>query len=281
MEILTEQKIFSMFPPRNENSHKGDFGRAALVCGSYSMAGAAMFAARACVLCGAGLTNVICPDEIYPILAASLPEPIFTPIKNDLSPLKEAVKSADAVAVGCGLSKSHRANLMLCKTLESAKSPIVIDADGINLLTRNIELLKETPAQKILTPHVGEMSRLCGKSAGYISAHREQTAADFAKEYKVILVLKGHNTVIASPEGEIFINPTGNAGMATGGSGDVLCGMIVSLLAQGLSPIDSACSGVYLHGICGDLSSQKYSQHSTTPSSIIEQIPEIFLKIEG
>lgn len=279
MEALTKEKIFSLFPPRQADTHKGDYGKAVLVCGSYGMAGAATLAAKGSLLCGAGLTHVVCPDSIYPILATALPEPVFTPIAEDLTPLSRAVRSASAVGIGCGLSRGILPAKMLSKTVEACKVPLVIDADGINLLAENIDLLERCRAPVILTPHAGEMARLCGISVEEVRQDRERTAAEFAKKYGVTVVLKGHRTLVATPD-KVYQNPTGNAGMATGGSGDVLCGMTVSLLAQGLKVEDAACAAVYLHGLCGDAAAKVLSQHSLTPSAMLSFLPQIFLEIE-
>lgn len=279
-EVLSKELVFSFFEKRREDAHKGDFGKAALVCGSFGMAGAAVLSARACVICGAGLTNVVCDKDIYPIIASHIAEPIFTLVENDITPVIQGVQSADAVGIGCGLGKSDKAKDKLLAVLENSNCPIVIDADGINLLSTNIDLLKKAKSPIVLTPHVMEMSRLSGLSVDFINKNRESVAIDFAKEHNVCVVLKGKNTVIAFGD-KVYINPTGNSGMATGGSGDVLTGMIVSFLAQGMSLEKGVLSAVYLHGLCGDIGAKALSEHCLTPSAMMDFLPQIFLEIEG
>ena len=162
-----------------------------------------------------------------------------------------------------------------------AVSPIVIDADGINLLSCNIDILKRAKTPIILTPHPAEMSRICGKSVSEINANRVIVAADFAKKHGVYLVLKGNETVIAAPDGRVNINPTGNAGMATGGSGDVLSGIIAGLLAYNTDVFDAVTKAVYIHGLAGDISAEKLSQTSVLPSDIIKELPCVFKTLEG
>ena len=184
----------------------------------------------------------------------------------------KALENADAVLVGCGL-KDTEDTLEITKTvLKTATVPTVVDADGINAVSRSIDILRECNAPVIITPHPGEMSRLCGISVKEVETDRIGCAVSFAKKYGCTVVLKGANTVIASADGEVFFNTTGNAGMATGGSGDVLSGILVSLLAQGMEPLAAAKAAVYLHGLAGDKAAEKRSQHAMLPSDIIEQL---------
>ena len=274
----------------SKDIHKGCLGRALLICGSLGMAGAAELSARAAVRCGAGLVEVACPKSIYVPLASRLAEPIFDPLPETeegtllasaFETLRPRLTGAGACLIGCGLRKSIHTAELVYKVLEHADCPVVIDADGINSICGNIHILKSASAPVILTPHPGEMARLLNTDAEEVQASRLHCARDFAKAYKVILILKGANTVIALPSGKAFINRTGNPGMAKGGSGDVLAGMLASFLAQGLAPETAAVTAVYLHGLAGDKAAALHSEHAMTPGDIIAALPAIFLAWEA
>lgn len=285
MRELKTNEMFRLLKKRKIDSNKGDFGRCVLICGSYSMAGAAAICAGACVHSGVGIAHVICPDSIYPIVSSAVPEAVFTPVDDDISKTDEqrivdALDNADCVVFGCGVGISDYSEKMLRIIVENAKVPVIIDADGINLLARRIELISKIKAPIILTPHPGEMSRLCSASIADIQGDREAVARDFAMKNSLTLVLKGSGTVIASGCGDTFINRTGNPGMACAGSGDMLCGIMAALICQHLDVLDAACMAVHIHGMCGDLSAERYSQIFTTPSTMIEMLPDIFKQIE-
>ena len=269
-----------VFKKRRRNSHKGTYGTALNICGSYGMAGAAILSARAALRSGVGILKAVIPESIYEAFTACAPECVCVPVKQgeNGSPdsgdknIYKALENADAVLVGCGL-KDTEDTLEITKTvLKTATVPAVIDADGINAVSRSIDILRECNAPVIITPHPGEMSRLCGISVKEVESDRIGCAVSFAKKYGCTVVLKGANTVIASADGEVFFNTTGNAGMATGGSGDVLSGILGSLLAQGMEPLAAAKAAVYLHGLAGDKAAEKRSQHAMLPSDIIEQL---------
>lgn len=266
-------------PKRRHNSHKGTFGTALLLCGSYGMAGAAMLSAKAALRSGVGIVKSVVNESIYPMLTVSVPEAVCVPVKdseNKTLPcdidIDKLTQDSDALLFGCGVGQSEDISKLLEKIIENSNIPCVIDADGINTLSHSIELLRKSKAPVILTPHPKEMSRLCGLSVSEVEADRLGIASSFAREYGCIVVLKGADTVIAEPDGSVTVNTNGNAGMATGGSGDVLAGIIVSLLAQGLCPAESAKSAVYLHGDAGDKAAQKRSQRSMIASDIIEEL---------
>jgi len=251
-----------------------------MLCGSYGMAGAAILAAKAALRSGLGIAKCVVCEGIYSAFTASLPEAVCVPVKQtengvlksdaiDFSALSEKCK---AVLFGCGAGKGGDVEIILKKVLTENDLPAVIDADGINALTRSIELLGESKAPVIITPHPGEMARLCGISVDEVEKNRVKVARNFATENKSVVVLKGANTIIATPDGDIFFNMTGNAGMATGGSGDVLSGIIVSLLAQGFSAVDAAKAAVYLHGEAGDKAAAKRGERQMIPSDIIEEL---------
>ena len=263
----------SEFKKRLKNSHKGDFGSALLIVGSYGMAGAAILALKGALRSGLGIAKCVTLKSIYTAVTSSVPEAVCIPIKN-LSKLKlnSALEKCSALLFGCGIGQSKRAEKLLKKIIKKSCVPIVLDADGINILSKRIELLKKSKVPVIITPHSGEMARLCGTTAQKIEENRVEYAKNFALNYGCTVVLKGANTVIATKNGEVSINTNGNAGMATGGSGDVLAGIIVSLLAQGFSPESAAEAAVFLHGEAGDKAAAKRGMQSMLPSDIIDEL---------
>ena len=284
-ELLTEADIRDKLPLRRRSANKGSFGRVACVCGSRAMSGAAYMAAMGALRCGAGIVTLGVPRGIQPILAGKLTEAMVTPLAETpagslsmsaWAPLAELTGRATAVALGCGLTQTPETARLVRDLVGAARCPTVLDADGINAVAGHMNVLRETSAPLILTPHPGEMARLTGKSIPEIQRERIRTAADFAAEYGVVLVLKGAGTVIASPEGKICVNPTGNPGMARGGSGDILAGMIAGFAAQGIAPFDAACCGVYIHGAAGDRCAECLSEYGMLPTDMLLEIPQIF-----
>ncbi|MBQ3548016.1 MAG: NAD(P)H-hydrate dehydratase [Clostridia bacterium] len=266
-------------PERPQNSHKGTFGTALLICGSYGMAGAAILATRACLKSGVGIAKCLVPKSIYPILTTAVPEAVCLPmaetLKGSLSSfinIKTALLKTDAVLFGCGLSNSKHTLRLLSKLIKNCKSPMVIDADGINALAKRIDLLKKANASVILTPHPAEMARLLKTDVKTVEQNRIKTAINFSKTYNCVLVLKGANTLVAEPTGKVYINTFGNSGMATGGSGDVLSGIMVSLLAQGLRPAEAAKTAVYLHSFSADEAVKTTGEAGLLPSDMIEAL---------
>lgn len=285
--IITDEQIASaLLPVRSKLSHKGSHGHILSICGSQNMPGAAVFAARAAVNSGCGLLTMAFPNTAYSPIAANVPNALMLPLcsnnkgrlsREALSELHEAISKVDVVMLGCGLGVDEDICAIIEDILLTVDLPLIIDADGINAISLNKNILKKAKSQNIiLTPHPGEMSRLTGKSIGAIQADRIAIARSFAKEYSVTLLLKGHNTVIADKNGEIYINPTGNSGMARGGSGDVLTGIISAFAAQGLSCFEGAVLGAYVHGMAGDIATEKYSCYSAEPFKIIEALPSSF-----
>lgn len=274
---LTNEK--PNFKPREHNSHKGNFGTGLLICGSYGMAGAAILSAKAALRSGIGIAKCVVCDKIYPILSSGVPEAVCIPVKQNKKGtlsrkinIEKLLTKTSAVLIGCGIGKNTVTEIILNKLLTKCEVPIVIDADGINSLCNNIELLKKAKASVILTPHPAEMARLCGVCVEEIEANRISYAKNFAKEYGCSLILKGANTIIAEPSGEITFNTNGNPGMATAGSGDVLAGIIVSLLSQGFSPEFSAKAAVFLHGEAGDKAAKLKGERAMIASDIIEML---------
>lgn len=275
-------------PPRDPEGNKGDFGRLLCICGSEGMAGAAVMSTRAAVRCGAGLVELALPRSIYPVAAAQLCEPVFClletspdgePVPAARAALGKSIGKASAILIGCGLGKSAAAFDEVARVLRESLVPVVLDADGINLAAEHIDILKTARAPLILTPHPGEMARLLRTDASDVQARRSELALNFARMHGVILVLKGAGTLIASPNGDLVRNSTGNPGMAKGGSGDVLAGMIASFTAQGMEPFEAAVNGVYLHGLAGDCCAERLSRSAMLPTDLIEELPGLFLKI--
>lgn len=276
-------------PPRHKNSHKGTFGTAVIICGSYGMAGAAVLAARAALRSGLGIAKIILPDKIYDIVARQVPEAVFVPLKtsgegtlcaDEIGEICEHIKNADALLYGCGCGISGD-NAEILKTLiKSVKCPFIIDADGINLLSQNIDIIMQTEADIILTPHPGEMSRLTGKSIAEIESNRVNTARCFTDKYGATTVLKGAETLVATPSAT-YINTCGNPGMATGGSGDTLSGILAAFLAREKDIDFAVTAAVWVHSAAGDMAAKRLSQTSMLPSDMIDELPCLFKKLEG
>ncbi len=281
---ITYDMVKAHFTPRKADSHKGTYGHLLCVAGSDGMAGAAQLCAEAALRCGVGLVTVALPRNIYPILSATLPEAVCLPLDGADAAAQLAVrirqKKANAVVLGCGLGQSSAVQDMVWDVLSHGDTPLVLDADGINTVSLHIDRLKTIQRPLVLTPHPAEMARLAGTTVEHVQAHRAAVARSFAEEYGVTLVLKGHETIVASPHRALLINQTGNPGMATGGSGDVLAGMIGALLAQGFDTWAAAMCGVYLHGAAGDRAAARLSQHAMLPRDIIDEFGGLFLDLE-
>lgn len=278
----TERDIAQM-PNRPAESHKGTFGKVLCVCGSDGMCGAAYFAAKACYRMGAGLVRILTVEKNLPILQTLIPEAIVTVYDPTCPSIAlEMIEWADVLIVGCGLGISAQSRGLLSDLLRiRGDKPTVLDADALNLLSRNPSLMKYTKGA-ILTPHVGEMSRLTSLSCEKISENTAKIAHDFANKHKLICVLKSHRTVVSDGSELVYRNVSGNSGMATGGSGDVLAGMIGGILAQShngeLTTMDAACLGVYLHGLCGDAAAAKLTEYSVMASDLLDAIPKVLKK---
>ena len=271
---------------RPDDAHKGTIGTLLSVCGCYGMAGAALLSSMAALRCGVGLLKCALPKRIYPIAAGRVLESVYLPL-NETDDGKIAAdnadfllrQSADALLVGCGLSLCEDTRALVKRLLLSCEKPMVLDADALNAIADEPQLLRLAKALVIITPHPAEMARLCGTTAQKVNQDRAGTAKRFAADYHVITVLKGAGTVIAAPDGRALLNTTGNSGMATGGSGDVLTGMCGALLAQGKNAFDCAAAAVYLHGRAGDLAARRLGKISMLPSDIIDEIPNAFMAI--
>ncbi len=267
--------VLSTLPDRDPWAHKGDFGKLLLLCGSRGYTGAAYFAAMGALRCGAGLVFLGVPESIYAVEAVKLNEPIVFPLPdedgklsdNAVPSILERLVNMDAVLVGCGLGQSDGTWAVTKAVLENAKCPVILDADGINLVSRHMDVLRRRDFPTVLTPHAGEFARM----GGIINEDPMMAASEFAREYGCILLLKGHRTCIT--DGTIhYRNVTGNPGMAVGGSGDVLAGMITALAGQGIEPLKAAACGAWLHGAAGDLCAQEMGEYPMLPSDMLGKL---------
>lgn len=282
--LLFNKAVFN----RPDDSNKGTLGSLLCICGSYGMAGAAIMAGKAALRCGIGLLKIAVPKSIYPVCATNILESVYYPLEETSNGvisskntdfLLEMCEKSSAVVIGCGLSVCDDTKNLVQSVITNCEKPLVIDADALNCICNKPEILKNLKAPAIITPHPGEMAKLLHSTPKTVNSNRENTAIDFAKKFGVVTVLKGTGTIIASPDGEVYINHTGNSGMATGGSGDVLSGIIGSLLAQGAAPINAAAAGVFLHGTIGDLAAEKLGKISMLPTDMIDMIPTAYLKL--
>ena len=287
--LITAELATELLPLRDANSHKGDYGKLLLVSGSVGMTGAAVLVARASLKMGAGLVTVGVPESLNNILENKLIEAMTYPLGEtvdgtfDISALdqiKELLSSRDVLAIGPGIRTKVEAAKVVNRLLIEVDKPIVIDADGLNNLD-DLSILEERSSPTVLTPHPGEMSRLIGKSIEEIEANRLEVAREFAAKYGVVLVLKGSRTLIATPQGQIYLNCSGNSGLATGGSGDVLTGLITSLIGQDLAPPEASILAVYLHGLAAELGSEELTEYSLLPSDVIDYLPQAIKAIEN
>ena len=275
---LTAADIAMLLPKRDENAHKGNFGRILLLCGSLGYTGAAYFAAMGALRTGAGLVYLGVPESIYAIEAVKLTESIVFPLPDENGMLSgaavpqilERLPRMDAVLIGPGLGQSAGTLAAVKAVLEGFDGPVVVDADGINILAAHKDIVRGRAASTILTPHDGEFARL----GGVIGNDRAAAAENMARQLGCIMLLKGHETVITDGV-ETYINHTGNPGMAVGGSGDVLAGILVSLLGQGIAPLEAAACGAWLHGAAGDLCAARMGQYGMLPGDMVSALPRL------
>lgn len=266
---------------RPRDAHKGDFGHLLVVAGSPGLSGAAGMAAISALRSGAGLVTLAVGNSLYPILASCFTELMFLPLPEkegtlfakSLPLIHDFIPKTDALLVGPGLGRKKSISEFVTKLLDKLEKPILLDADGLNALEGKPEILQEVKAPVIVTPHPGEMAGLTGLKIKKIQETRRETVLCFSRKYNVITVLKGYQTAVASPNGSFYLNFTGNPGLATAGSGDVLAGLIAGLLVQGLPPFSAASLGVYLHGLAGDLASREKGEPSLLAGDLLEKIP--------
>ena len=279
--LIKLDDVKGILKKRIRNSHKGTYGKAGFVSGSKGMAGAAVLNLNAALRCGSGLVKGFIPDEIYSVVESmSLESVTCTYNESSFSFEKlqnEIIDYCDVVATGSGCTNVHCYESILEYLLKNYTKPLVIDAEGINQL--DLELLKKHRQPVILTPHHGEMAKLLKKDINYVETDIVRRSSDFSCEYKVFLVLKGARTVIACPGGEVYVNTTGNPGMATAGSGDVLTGIITSLIGQKIEIKNAVRAGVYLHGLAGDIGAEHRGEYSLIADDIINFLPDAIIEI--
>lgn len=276
MERITREWVRRQLPRRRSDGHKGTFGKVYVLGGAVGYTGAPVYAAEAAVRSGAGLVYAGVPGEVYPIVAARCAAAMARPIPETYKDLLSEMVGCDVWVVGPGLGRAPRTERTVCSLLGDLEGPVVLDADGINAAAAHIDVLEGRRSPTVVTPHEGEFIRL----GGDLSQGRERAAADFAAQYSCVLVLKGPGTVVAAPDGRLLVNTTGNSGMAKGGSGDVLSGMIAALIGQGAAPFEAAACAVWLHGRAGDLCAQALTEYAMTPLDMIERLPAAYADLE-
>lgn len=278
MRQLDRSQVMNLLPDRDAWGHKGDFGKILLLCGSRGFTGAAYFAAMGALRCGAGLVYLGVPESIYAIEAGKLNEPVVFPLPEKDGKLSQAaledvlprLPQMDAVVLGCGLGRSEETTAVIQAVLQQAPCPVVLDADGINGLAGHMDVVRRRAWPTILTPHDGEFLRM----GGQLGPDRMASAAETARDLGCIVLLKGHRTCITDGI-RGYRNLTGNPGMAVGGSGDVLAGMIGGLLGQKLPPLEAAACAAWLHGAAGDLCAQELGQYAMLPSDMLQALPRL------
>lgn len=282
---LNQSVVKGWLPARPEEGHKGTFGKVDIVAGSEGCTGAPVLAARAAVRGGTGLVFLQVPRSVYPIIAVKCDEAMPSPLPDRegkvsgdaLAPILERAEGCDAVLIGPGLGRSEESDRLVREAAERLEKPLVLDADGLNAVSGHITILRGRKSPTVLTPHDGEFARLTGHWPG---ENRQAEALALAEQTGTVVVLKGHRTVIAEPGGSLCVNTTGNAGMAKGGSGDVLAGLTVSLLAQGMDAFHAAAAAVWVHGRAGDLCRDELGQRAMTPGDLIARFGAVLKPLE-
>lgn len=287
---VSTDEVKGFFKKRDTDSHKGTFGTVLVIGGSYEMPNAVYFASQGAVNSGAGLVKVAFPSVAYNAIAPKTYEQILIPLEsnkkgrisqNAIRRLETELKKCSCVLIGCGMGNDEDTKAVTEFVIKNSEVPVILDADGINCLKNNIDIIDGAKVPVILTPHPKEMSRIAGVTVDEIQENRGAIVKTFTKAHKSILVLKGASTLVGSTEyDDIYVNSTGNPGMATGGSGDVLGGIIASFIAQGTDPFTSAVAGVNVHGMVGDKVTEKYSMMGNTPSLMLGELPSVLKKFE-
>ena len=275
---LNHELVLQTLPEREQTAHKGDFGKILLLCGSRGYTGAAYLAAMGTLRAGAGLVFLGVPESIYGIEAVKLNEAIVFPLPDEdgklsekaIPEILERLPKVDAVLIGPGLGQSEGTYRVVEAVLQKAQCPVVLDADGINVVAAHMDILRKRTAPTILTPHTGEFARL----GGDMEAGRQVAAEKMAEDLGCVMLLKGSGTVITDGS-TTYINPTGNPGMAVGGSGDVLAGIITALLGQGISALEAAACGAWVHGAAGDICAEEIGQYGMLPTDMLAVLPRL------
>lgn len=271
-------------PPRRPRTNKGSYGKVLVIAGSVNMAGAALFSAKAAYLSGCGLVRILTPEENRIVIQSTLPEAVLTTYsseKPEMANVVSVLQWADVIVCGPGLGTGETARRLVHTVLKNAAVPVIMDADALNIISEETDVLRKPHTELIVTPHLGEMARLQGVKVSDIQDHLMECAEEFARIYNLICVLKDARTITALPCGRTYVNLSGNNGMATGGSGDVLTGVIAGLIAQGTKPELAAPLGVYIHGLAGDAAAATYGSYSLMAQMLLEALPDIFLRRES
>lgn len=275
--------------PREKNTHKGTYSKVGIVAGSYGMTGSVCMSSYSALRCGSGLVYTIVPNSISNVVSIKLTECVIRSIgeinnidryfvKNDIPQILEAIKDCDCIVLGPGVGTNEETKSVVSNILLNYNNPIVLDADGLNCVCDDVSVFTKRKAPTVITPHPKEFERLL-ENSGIKYLDRVNTSIEFSNKYNVITLLKGHNTVIANIDSQHYISPTGNPGMATAGSGDVLSGIIASLIGQGIDAFNATCCGAYIHGLAGDLASNDKGEYGLIATDIIENIPYAIKKI--
>jgi NAD(P)H-hydrate epimerase len=285
LRLVEESDVLEALPARRSDTHKGTYGHVLVVAGSRGKSGAAALVARAALRSGAGLVSVATRAEVLDAVLAHAPEVMGIPLEAtgplglaDLESLLEAAEGKDALVIGPGIPRGPETGKLIGELLARGEAPVVLDADALNAVATDLSVLRRAKRPVVLTPHPGEMSRLIGRSTKEVQAHRLEVARNLAIAHEVTVVLKGARTLIASTGGELYVNPTGNPGMATGGSGDVLSGICGAFLGQGLSMPVAIWAAVYVHGLAGDLAAAKRGQVGLIASDIIKGLTDVWVR---
>ncbi len=276
IEFTTVPDIAPLFKRRDRDAHKGDFGHLLVIAGSEGYTGAAVLCAHAAARGGAGLVTVAMPRNVYSIVAAQCPPEVMPRAYDDVDGLTRTIDRYTAIAVGPGLGIEDHTHNLVKNVLGKSTVPLVVDADALNIISSNLSLLSTVSVPLILTPHPGEMARLTGKNPQEVQSNRWELAREFAIQNGIVLVLKGAGTVVTDQTGILHINSTGNPGMAKGGMGDVLTGIIGSLLAQRFDPLQGARAGTFVHGLAGNFAAERNSQTSMLATDVIQSLYSAF-----
>lgn len=287
--LVNHEYISSILKPRNYSTNKGDYGHTLIIAGSEGKSGAGILAAKGALRAGSGLVTLAGPEGLMPVYETAVIEALKEPLtqtldgvidKSSISKVEKLIQTRDVVAIGPGIGTEPQTTEFAFDLIKKCKLPIVIDADGINILAKNPQVLIESKNDNIvLTPHPGEFGRLVNMNPKEVNSDRINITREFAKLYRCTLVLKGARTIIANKDGEIWINPTGNPGMATGGMGDVLTGIIAGLIATGIDPQQAAIAGVFIHGMAGDIVYAYHRNSAVLASEILDRIPYVISTI--
>lgn len=290
LTVLEPEEVAELLPIRSVTSHKNDFGHVLSICGSMRMPGAACMCANSAIRSGAGLVTAAFPKKAYPAISSHVVEGMMVPLPdtpdgmvslNSLNMLHFYMQRATTLVMGCGLGQSSEVRAVVTDVLQNASCPVILDADGLNAVAQNPDLLSQVNGEVIITPHPGEMSRLTGIPVPEILSNRVKVASDFANQYKVTVLLKGPDTIVASYHtNKIYVNITGNQGLAKGGSGDTLSGIIAGLTAQGMDPFAAASCGAWIHGHAADYAAKTISYRGMAASDLIAALPYIFKEFE-